>query len=212
VVVPSSSPVTRRPPSLHGVPRGGSPASSVLRRRSDSHSPFPLRFVAFARRYRGGVRPSLSRVAGLPAPASLDSLIAGCPSGLTPRRRLGLPGSWMDPCAPAPLSDPGGISTPGPYRRLDAAACKVTTQAPSSRNFRGSIPRLTHSLSTLRRAQSPAPHARLASGWWPACAGQVSHLLGPLRKVSKMATSSLPPSPGFAWRNTFLPVPERVGR
>jgi hypothetical protein len=90
----------------------------------------------------------------------------------------------MDPCAPAALSDPGGISTPGPYRRLNAAACNVTTQAPSMRKFRGSISRLTPSLSTLRSAQSPMPHARLASGWWPTCAGQVSHLPGPLRKVS----------------------------
>jgi hypothetical protein len=30
----------------------------------------------------------------------------------------------------------------------------------------------------------PSNHARLAFGWWPAFAGQDSHLLGPLRKVS----------------------------
>jgi hypothetical protein len=28
------------------------------------------------------------------------------------------------------------------------------------------------------------------------------HLLGSIRRVSEMATSSLPPSPGFAWRNS----------
>ena len=40
------------PPSLHGVPRVGSPASSATTRRSDFPPPLPLRFVSFARRYR----------------------------------------------------------------------------------------------------------------------------------------------------------------
>jgi hypothetical protein len=57
---------------------------------------------------------SLSQGAGRLAPASLGlcSPVAH-PAGL-PRRSWGLPGSWADPCARAPLSDPGGTSTPGP--------------------------------------------------------------------------------------------------
>src|SRR5437879_10581942 len=34
-------------------------------------------------------------------------------------------------------------------------------------------------------ARSPGLHARLAPGWWPPFAGQDSHLLGPLWKVSR---------------------------
>ena len=67
------------------------------------------------------------------------------PPASFPRRRWDLPGSWMDPCARAPLSDPGGISAPGHFRRLDAAARKVTAPAPSSIPFeaqsRGSLTR-----------------------------------------------------------------------
>jgi hypothetical protein len=72
MVFPSSGSVSRRSPSLRRVPRGGSPASSVLSERSDSPAPVPLRFVAFAQQYRGDVRPSLSQVAGRRAPVSRD--------------------------------------------------------------------------------------------------------------------------------------------
>ena len=71
--------------------------------------------------------------------------------------------------------------------------------------FRDSMTRPTRSLSTLRSARSPSPHARLASGWWPTLAGRRSLLLerrtGFHREVSAFSsTSQLPPHPGFAWR------------
>jgi hypothetical protein len=110
----------------------------------------------------------------------------------------------------APLSsDPGGISTPGRSRRFDAAF----------RQYHG-VGSLNEMLSGLNDAactlavyasqgESPHHHARLASGWWPAFAGQDFLLLGPLRRVSDMATSSLPPSPGLPWRK-ILALPHAV--
>jgi len=61
------------------------------------------------------------------------------------------------------------------------------------------------------QGESPHRHARLASGWLPAFAGQDFLLLGSLRRVSKMATSSLPPSPGLTWRKV-LALPCRVSQ
>jgi hypothetical protein len=51
-LVPSDGPAFRRRSLLGGVPRDGSPASTLVLRRSDFSSPIPPRFVAFAWRYR----------------------------------------------------------------------------------------------------------------------------------------------------------------
>ncbi len=55
VIFPSNGSVTRHPPSLHGVPRGGSPASSVLWGCYDALSPS-----------RRASSPSLGGTAGAP--------------------------------------------------------------------------------------------------------------------------------------------------
>src|SRR5208337_3542706 len=49
---PRSVPTSRRRSLLGGVPRDGSPASTLVLRRSDFSLPIPPRFVAFAWRYR----------------------------------------------------------------------------------------------------------------------------------------------------------------
>jgi hypothetical protein len=128
-------------------------------------------------------------------------LIAGRPSSMTPRKRWGLPGSWTDPCMYAALSDPGEISMPGHNGVSILPVPSLRRRLPRRRSFRGSITRLARLLSTLRGAGCPALHARLASGWWPAFAGQGSHLLGPLRKVSGAGYVIPPPFPRLAWRN-----------
>jgi hypothetical protein len=51
-IFPSLGSDSRRRSLLDGVPRDGSPASSLLLRRSDSSPSIPPRFVAFAWRYR----------------------------------------------------------------------------------------------------------------------------------------------------------------
>ena len=51
---------------------------------------------------------------------------------------------------------------------------------------------------------SPPHHATLGSGWWPALAGQDSHLLGRIEGFRHSCSlTCLPPSPSFAWRNKY---------
>ncbi len=83
-IFPSNSSVIRRRPWLHRVPWVGSPASSLLLRRSDSSTPITRHFVAFVQRYRRHVAAEMSR-----PPRFLD-----------------------DPCARAPLWDPGEACVP----------------------------------------------------------------------------------------------------
>jgi hypothetical protein len=119
VVFPSSGSVPRCSSSLHGVPRVGSPASSVLLKHSDSPLPFPLRFVAFVQRYRGGV-PRFALTGGrTPDAREPGPFVAGGPPGALPRGHWGLPGSWTNPCALAlallrPRGDRGAQPFPAP--------------------------------------------------------------------------------------------------
>jgi hypothetical protein len=72
----------------------------------------------------------------------------------------------------APLNDPGGSETSGQFRRLRSAdACVHCAGTPRLRAFRGSVTRLTCSLSTLD-AQVTLARPRLASGCWPGFAGR----------------------------------------
>jgi hypothetical protein len=148
--------------SLHGVPRVGSPASSVLLKHSDSPLPFPLRFVAFAQRYRGGV-PRFALTGGrTPDAREPGPFVAGGPPGALLRRHRGLPGSWTTLARLPSLSlDPGGS------RRLDAASAIGT--AFGSHNDQSFEARSRgHRARCLRFAVQVAPlHARLATGWWP---------------------------------------------
>jgi hypothetical protein len=152
-IVPSNSSTHRRPPSLGRVPQVGSPDSAVLCGRSDSLRHVPLRFVSFARRYRSC--PSL-RSRERPDTALSDQDFSrgalqtarASPDDAGPPRFLGGP-----PCTLAMLSDPvearrSSPSWPDGFRR------RIGQQRRPSRSrcFRGSIPRLARSLSTLRRA------------------------------------------------------------
>jgi hypothetical protein len=76
----SSGTEIRRRPLLGGVPRVGSPASSLLPRRSDSSPPIPPRFVAFAWRYRRHSADGGDEVSQVPGEPSRT-----CPA-LRPRR------------------------------------------------------------------------------------------------------------------------------
>jgi hypothetical protein len=158
VVFPSSGSVPRCSSSLHGVPRVGSPASSVLLKHSDSPLPFPLRFVAFAQRYRGGVPRFALTGSRTPDAREPGPFVAGGPPGDLPRRHWGLPGSWTNPCALAlALQTPGGSRRPAIPRRLDAASATDTAFGSPNISSRGSITRPSRSLSTLRSAGPPAP-------------------------------------------------------
>jgi len=94
-IVPSSGLMAR-----HLLPSAGSlgsvpPASAVHPRRSDSPSPVPPRFVAFAWRYPGRTCGSLPRPPGASA-VGLE-FVTRCSRRDLPRRRRDLPGSWGPP-------------------------------------------------------------------------------------------------------------------
>jgi hypothetical protein len=92
-------------------PSGRFPRVNGSMRRSDSPSPVPPHFVAFAWRYPGCTRSSLPRPPGAPA-ASLE-LVTRCSRRDLPRRRRGLPGSWRTPVSVPCSSTPAGSRTPG---------------------------------------------------------------------------------------------------
>src|SRR5215208_2589244 len=103
-ILPSNGSVTRHPPFLHGVPRDGSPASSVLLGCYDALSPSCR--ASF---------PSLGSTANAPAdslPQPADALCCG-PGLWSPGAQPGfvrgdlkvLPGSWADPLVHMPWAD-----------------------------------------------------------------------------------------------------------
>ena len=91
----------RCPSFLHGVPRAGSPTSSVLLRHSETPPFLPRHFVSFAQRYP------------IPIPIDNSLRVTGNDGGSK------VP---VDPfCVHALLSDPGEISVPGLNQHVDVA-------------------------------------------------------------------------------------------
>jgi len=194
----------RRPASLHTVPRccQGSRASSVLSGRCDFLPFVPPRFVAFAWRCRRCVRcfapaPWQTREDG-PRLVWVRPADAGV---CLRRKRQELPSSWRTLTAPSP-----GSSTPaGPLRLTINDA---VTRPPWRKrqgllhcSFRGSIPRLWCSLSTLR----PGSHPPRTQDSLPA-AGQALPDGIFTRRVQKRgfrnASYISSSSPKLAWRNS----------
>lgn len=182
----------RRSPSLHGVPRVGSPASSVHRERSDfprpsrlasplGRSAVPPQHLSF-RSHVGQVPASVGR--GLVRRLA-GRLVVGGDYGISQ-----VPGRTL---ARAPRS-----STPEESPRQAVAARRCCRHSvPGERRlprcglFRGSIPRLVRSLSTLRSVDRSIATQDSLHGWWPAFAGWVFHPLGSFTRGFTMATSSV---------------------
>ena len=119
-----------------------------------------------ARRLRGGHPPSLVQ--------------HGCTEGLRPPVRLRgarSPKFLGDPCLHALLFDPGGPLASGHSDARDVAF-RIYNYVGSA----SGLSRLNHTAYRLpvyaSQPGSPPHHATLGSGWWPALAGQVLHLLG----------------------------------
>ena len=142
-------------PSLHGVPRDGSPASTILWDAPTPRRPSrPVRF--FTSRYYRVACGLLPSVVGVP-PGARELSVPVSPSGLTmetsgPLRFLGNPGGHC-PCSSTPAGS-GRLSGPR-VSCLTRPPPVSTTKAPSGLYFRGSITRPLTSLSTLRRMGRP---------------------------------------------------------
>ena len=173
-ICPSQSPTARSAASLRRVPWGGFPdfpgTISGLR-------PLPAR-PASLRCLRSAVPP----VAPF-APRSRGA--APGPGPLLPRRPGRLltvetgryPKFLGDPCLHALLFDPGGPLASGHSDARDVAF-RIYNYVGSA----SGLSRLNHTAYRLpvyaSQPGSPPHHATLGSGWWPALAGQVLHLLG----------------------------------
>jgi hypothetical protein len=204
--------VIRRPASLHAVPR----CVSRFPRFTGRLAP-PLRYYQGAATSRRSSRrasfPSLggavdALASSLPPvvnarPAGLGSLRFGqpVPRWCSRRKRRDLPSSWGTPIAPSP-----GSSTPaGPSRRLTGLRDAVARPPWRRRQgllhcgFRGSIPRLWCSLSTLRPGGRPPG----TQDSLPAAGQALPGGLGPqgsnerFQSVCPYISSS---SPKLAWR------------
>ena len=152
---PSYGLITRRPASLPRVPDGASsPASAVLSGRYDFLPPFSPHFVSFAWRYHSSARVSPAPRPSVPRAGLLELVTRYLQPGIVQWKRQDLLRSWGTPCALALLSDPGRTGASGQH---DASA--RPPQCPRRRllhgSFRGSITRLRHWLSTLRRPGRP---------------------------------------------------------
>ncbi len=120
------------------------------------------------------------------------------------RRRQTSPGSWGTLRRFAWVFDPGGTDTPGPIGVPTRPPLCSTTRAPDEK----SLSRLHVQAFRLTVYASPggSPHhdARLASGCWPALPGGIRTRRVPTEGFRVVVLTSLPPSPGFAWRNEHL--------
>ena len=197
------------------------PSASSIIRSAASHPPGPLGGVPRPHRYHQPTPTSRppSRLASSP---SLGTTTAS-PSFVPPEQGNS-PWAWTTSiAAPAPPLHGGEdeiSQVPGrPLRTCPAlrprrtAAPQATTgtpmvpsafttaSAPPCANF-GAPSRGLHALCVRFEAGVTPDNATLDSGWWPALAGQVSHLLGRIEGFRHVCPSTwLPPSPSFAWRS-----------
>src|SRR5215210_316377 len=131
-ILPSNGSVTRHPPFLHGVPRDGSPASSVLLGCYDALS--PSRRASFPSLAVPRMHPPIrSHSRRTPSAVGLDLWSPGARPGFVRGDLRVLPGSWADPLVHMPWAD-----TPGDPRRQAYSAPRMlpsagaTTSAPRS--------------------------------------------------------------------------------
>src|SRR5207245_9829672 len=106
---------------------------------------------------------------------------------------MGPPRFLHGPLRARPALRPRGDLHARPSRRFDAA--EALFHNPGSPDYLSRLSDAARALAVYASwARSPGLHARLAPGWWPPFAGQDSHLLGPLWKVSRWLRH-LSPSP-----------------
>jgi hypothetical protein len=184
-IVPSRGCHVPARPLLGGVPSARFPRFLAPSARSDSSSPIPPRFVAFAWRYL----PQFSGRRRRGLPSSSVTPMRTCPGSSTPAepREQDLRDRQSLRVAPPVL--PSGLTV---------------SSASTTSIFRGPIPRPARSLSTLRGHGRPyasrrprKTRFRLAVLPWP---GGIPPA-GSRNQVSDHVGSTwLPPGRGFSWR------------
>jgi len=158
------------------------------------------RFVSFAWRYQAlclSFRSPQSRAPnrgpGVRQPVSR-------PANENAWRPSGSPKFLENPRVPTPCSStPAGPAASGLTTRSARPPLCPRRRLPRQTQFRGSITRPWHSLSTLRGLGLPSLHARLASRCGPHSTGRDWLPAGFLRKVSDRC---LPPFPGYRGART----------
>jgi hypothetical protein len=158
--------------------------------------------MAFAKRYPRRVLsfapPSRRRTSR--GPGALGSATPGPMGGRRGRRQTSqVPG---EPCGRfAWVFDPGGTDMPGPNGVPTRPPLCSTTRAPDEK-FLSRLHVQAFRLTVYASPSgSPRPDARLASGCWPALPGGICTRRVPTEGFRVVVVTSLPPSPGFAWRN-----------
>ena len=171
VIFPSNGSVIRRRSLLGGVPRVGSPASSLVLRRSD----FPA------------------------APASLACALLGGSAARCRGERRDLPGSWGTlhgmPCSMTPVGPSRRAIRALPYS-LAPRCCLPLAHDVGIHDFdiSGLESHGLHARCLRFAAAVTDVHARLASGWWPTLAGRDSNPPGRSSGLrSRVGFTWLPP-------------------
>ena len=165
-------------------------------RRSDSPSPVPPRFVAFAWRYPGRTRVSLPRPPGAPA-AGLELVTRYLPPGLA-EKATGPPRFLGNPRERALFSDPGGIADARPLRRRDAAFRHLNDVGSREYDHFGAQSHgpLTRCLRFAARV-APAPRKTRFRLLAKLCRAGVGSPQGPNERFPRYIAS---PFPKLSWR------------
>jgi len=169
------------PPSLHRVPLGAVPRIQRYYEALRLPDALPFGFVSFTFRYR------------------LAAETSGSP------RFLGDPLVHM-PCSQTPEGPPGS----GHSTQAMLPSARNTASAPSnSFQFRGSITRPMHSLSTLRRTGLPATTQDSLPAAGLLCRAGLNTRWVPLQGFRWRSCHLLPPRPSFAWRKSLVKIRSR---
>ena len=174
--VPPQAPSSGRPLPIRRVPWGEFPDLFGTLSR--------LRLLAPRRASLRLLRSALPPLRSPSLPRSTATLrgpgpfLSRRPRRLSTVEKTRYPRFLDDPCVHAPLSDPGG---PPPPRPLQGRRWCLPRSRPR-RLRHAPISGLHHAACTpsvyASQPGSPPDYATLDSGWWPALAGQDSHLLG----------------------------------
>jgi hypothetical protein len=194
------------PPFPPPGPRGASsPASSVLWRTPTSERPSRRASLSFA----PAVPTDAPVFASWPPDAGsrTRSFVSGSPRHMSVGdvRTSQVPGESS--CAYAPALDPGRTAAPRRDGAVTRPPDRSTPRAPGELKISRLDPAALALAVYASPRRLPGRDARLASGCRLGSAGWDWLPTGLVRKVSVVRPTSLPPSPGFAWRKPRVSQP-----